>query len=182
LTEDEILEAALHLVEADGTARLSMRRLADKLGVTPMAIYRHVPGKEELLERLGQNVLQRVKVDDSGSWQDQLLANTLRTWKALRNYPGLATYLLDRPFSEEARRKAASVIGLLEDAGFERESAEMAWEAYHTYTYGLVVREAKFPSTRQPLSKRERTVEFGMRIWLAGLEAQLDRRKEDTAD
>ena len=45
LTRERILDAALRLVDEQGMAALSMRRLAAELGVDPMALYHHLPGK-----------------------------------------------------------------------------------------------------------------------------------------
>jgi AcrR family transcriptional regulator len=50
LTREELLEAALGIVDAEGLAALTMRRLADAVGVEPMSLYYHVPSKEVLLD------------------------------------------------------------------------------------------------------------------------------------
>src|SRR5919198_2494502 len=53
LTRDRIIDTALHIVDGQGLARLTMRRLGDPLEVEAMAIYHHLPrGKEELLDGL----------------------------------------------------------------------------------------------------------------------------------
>ena len=52
LERDEILTRAMQIVQEDGLDALSMRRLADDLGVTPMAIYHHVADKPALLQGL----------------------------------------------------------------------------------------------------------------------------------
>jgi TetR/AcrR family transcriptional regulator, tetracycline repressor protein len=53
LTRERIIEAALHLIDAQGLRRLTMRRLGDALEVEAMAIYHHLPrGKEQLLDAL----------------------------------------------------------------------------------------------------------------------------------
>ncbi|PSK85032.1 TetR family transcriptional regulator [Murinocardiopsis flavida] len=49
LSLDSIVRAAVELADAEGLAAVSMRRLADRLGFTTMALYRHIPGKSELL-------------------------------------------------------------------------------------------------------------------------------------
>ena len=41
--------------------------------------------------------------------------------------------LLNSPLSEDARRRVEYLVRLLEEAGFDRATAEMAWETYHTY-------------------------------------------------
>src|SRR6266542_707026 len=50
LSVDAIVEAAIALADADGMAGLSMRAVAERLGVTAMALYTYVPGKDELLD------------------------------------------------------------------------------------------------------------------------------------
>jgi AcrR family transcriptional regulator len=50
LSLERIVEAAIELVDAEGLGALSMQRLAEQLGFTTMALYRHVPGKAELLD------------------------------------------------------------------------------------------------------------------------------------
>jgi AcrR family transcriptional regulator len=172
LTEDEILEVALRVIEAEGMDRLSMRRLAQELGVTPMAIYRYVGSKDDLVQRVAGRVLSGVKGDSSQRWQDYLLDNGIAVWEALSPYPGLASFVLNRPLSPQARRRIDDIVLALETAGFVRSTAEMAYEAYHTYIYGLVALESRFRAGRQAAA-RLRRVEFGLRVWIAGLEVQL---------
>src|SRR4029453_3037542 len=52
LTREEIIKEALALLEQEGPGALSMRRLADRLGVTPNALYTHVRGKADLIDGL----------------------------------------------------------------------------------------------------------------------------------
>lgn len=57
LNLDRIVRAAVELADAEGVAAVSMRRLAERLGFTTMALYRHVPGKAELLALMRDEVL-----------------------------------------------------------------------------------------------------------------------------
>jgi AcrR family transcriptional regulator len=173
LTEEEILEVALRIVEAEGTDPLSMRHLAQELSVTPMAIYRYVGDKDDLLQRLATRVLGGVKRDHHERWQDMILANGLATWHVLSPYPGLAHYLLNRPMSPEALKQVDKYVEALTAAGFDPDTAEMAWEAYHTYVYGLVALESRFRGRRRSAEKRIRRVQFGLAVWVSGLETQL---------
>jgi len=173
LTQAEVLDTALRLVEAEGTERLSMRRLAQELGVTPMAIYRYVGNKEDLLQRVADQVLNKVRRDRGQTWQEHLRFNGIATWRALSQYPGLATFLLNRPLTAEARRNVDTMVHELEEAGLDHSRAEMAWEAYHTYIYGLVALESRFGPGRQSRDSRQKRLEFGLAVWVSGLEAQL---------
>lgn len=59
-TSDKILRAALKLFERGGAEAVSMRRVADAVGITPMAIYRHFPNREALLKRLSDDSFQAI--------------------------------------------------------------------------------------------------------------------------
>src|SRR5690242_20844373 len=59
-TSDKILRAALKLFERGGAEAVSMRRIADAVGITPMAIYRHFPNREALLKRLSDDSFQAI--------------------------------------------------------------------------------------------------------------------------
>jgi AcrR family transcriptional regulator len=56
LTRAEIAQAALEMVDRDGVDRFSMRRLADSLGVTTMAVYHHFENKAEILQGAADQV------------------------------------------------------------------------------------------------------------------------------
>lgn len=60
LTRRRVLEAALALVDREGGAALSMRRLAGELRVAPMSIYNHVSGRDDLLTGLSEVMVQRI--------------------------------------------------------------------------------------------------------------------------
>ncbi len=59
-TSEKILKAALALFEQEGPEAVSMRRVADAVGITPMAIYRHFPSRDALLKRIADDSFQNV--------------------------------------------------------------------------------------------------------------------------
>jgi AcrR family transcriptional regulator len=59
-TPEKILRAAHKLFEREGADAVSMRRVADAVGITPMAIYRHFPNREALLKRLSDDSFNTV--------------------------------------------------------------------------------------------------------------------------
>lgn len=73
LTRAKVIEAGLWLVDREGPDSLTMRRLADRLGVTPMAVYNHVRNKKELLAALAEQVLGEVRFDGGhDDWRKQI--------------------------------------------------------------------------------------------------------------
>ena len=87
LTVERIVQAAIELADAEGLEATSMRRVADKLGVGAMSLYRYVPGKSELLDLM----LDAVHADDSvmpvGDWRSQLEWLARRSRDRIKRHP-----------------------------------------------------------------------------------------------
>ena len=87
LTVERIVQAAIELADAEGLEAASMRRVADKLGVGAMSLYRYVPGKTELLDLM----LDAVHADDSvapeGDWRTQLEWLARRSRDRIKRHP-----------------------------------------------------------------------------------------------
>ena len=66
LTQDRILEKAMALADDDGIDALTMRRLADTLGVEAMSIYHHLPNKNAILDGLAERVFQEIESQIGG--------------------------------------------------------------------------------------------------------------------
>jgi AcrR family transcriptional regulator len=107
-TQQKILRAARKLLEKEGAAAVSMRRVAEAVGVTPMAIYRHFANREALMKRVSDDAFTAV----ADEWQEH--ARTPDFMQGLRhamlNYLDYALqhpHLFDYSFSvarDDARR------------------------------------------------------------------------------
>src|SRR5215218_10640833 len=91
LSRGRILGAALRVVDEEGMGALSMRRLGAELGVNPMSIYHHLPGKGAVISGLVELVFSgmRGRYSDGSPWQDQVRvwAETYRD--LVRSHPNL---------------------------------------------------------------------------------------------
>ena len=73
LDQARVVRAALALLDEAGLDELTMRRLADRLGVKAASLYRHVRNKDELLALLGDEISAEIPLPPaSGGWQQQL--------------------------------------------------------------------------------------------------------------
>ena len=71
LNRERVLQAAVALADESGIGAVSMRRLAQELGVVPMALYKHVADKEELLNGMVDTVIEEIDPPDPGlDWKN----------------------------------------------------------------------------------------------------------------
>ena len=92
LTRERIVKAAIALADADGIAALSMRRIAAELGVATMSLYRHVHGKDNLVEQMIGAVFADAPLPERPprGWRAQLELMAHRSWALYRRHHWLA--------------------------------------------------------------------------------------------
>lgn len=90
LSQHAIVEAAIGVVDRDGLAAVTTRRLADELGVRPMSLYTHFRDKDAILAAVAAELLGRIDwpepVDDDVEWLRQMMRAYFRL---LITYPVL---------------------------------------------------------------------------------------------
>ncbi len=126
LSRERIVSAALALIDAEGLAALSTRRLAGELGVSGPSLYNHFATKDELLEAVADTVIAQVDIGPLGvrPWPE-----ALRTWavsyrETLAAHPHLIPITAHGPGRRpHALRMADAVYGALADAGWPPREA-----------------------------------------------------------
>jgi len=99
LTVDMIVRAAIEVADAEGLEALSMRRVAEALGMTAMSLYTYVPGKAELLDVMIDTVHGEVALSASaaGGWRARLALCARETWALYQRHPWLLQTSKSRP-------------------------------------------------------------------------------------
>jgi DNA-binding transcriptional regulator YhcF (GntR family) len=100
LTQREIVEAGVRIADADGLPFVTMRRVADSLGVSTMALYRHVPNKGDLTLRMTDSVFAGAQLPDLPltAWRLRLDAAAHLFWSVFSRHPWAAEVLsVSRP-------------------------------------------------------------------------------------
>ena len=88
LNREQVLRSAVALADAEGLGELSMRRLAQELGVVAMALYKHVANKEELLDGMVEIVVGEIaQPDDDGDWKTAVRERILSARRVLLRHP-----------------------------------------------------------------------------------------------
>lgn len=144
LSRDQILDAALTLAEERGLAAVSMRGVAARLGVTPMALYRHVGDKQGLLDGLVERLLDELPMPDPTlGWRNSLRALAEGTRELARRHPDAFLLLLRRPAVTPlslARRE--SVYEALREAGVAEAEIPRVERLLSTFMFGFAASEA----------------------------------------
>jgi AcrR family transcriptional regulator len=99
LNGEQIVAKAIELADRDGLSGLSMRRLADELGITAMSLYGYVPSKAELLDVMADRAYGQIALpsDPAATWQAQLAALAQQHWTLLLSHPWLLQIAASRP-------------------------------------------------------------------------------------
>lgn len=157
LSRERIVDCAIALAEAEGLEAVTIRRLAQDQGVTPMALYWHFKDKDLLLEGIADRLLTQVVLPPASGkpWHEQLRDVLSALLDVLRAHPGVADLVKLRVLlSEPGMELAEHTLALLRSAGFSAEqSAQLAGQALQaivalvTSEPGLMVGEA--PAVRE---------------------------------
>jgi DNA-binding transcriptional regulator YhcF (GntR family) len=143
LTRQRIVHTAIGIADAEGLAALSMRRTAAGLGVTTMALYRHVPGKDELLLLMADAVFGAVALPEPPrtGWRSQLEVAARMQWAMYRQHPWLAQIMsFTRPLlSPRAMAHGEWVMRALDGLGLEPVTMIHVHTTLASYVRGLAV-------------------------------------------
>ena len=157
LDRERILRAAIDFIDEEGLAVLTMRRLGSSLGVEAMALYRYVPGREDLLDGVVNRVVETLWDDDDGDdvyigdhngWQDYLvrLAHGMR--RIALTHPAVFPLIASRPPAApwvrpplRSLRLVESFLGTLHEGGFSDQAAVAAYRAYSSFLLGHLLLE-----------------------------------------
>ena len=120
LSKDRVLGAAVALADRSGIASLSMRKLAEELGVVPMALYKHVANKEELLDGMVDVVVGEIDPPVSGTaWKSAIRQRVLSARRALLRHPWASEVIESRSTpTPVVMGYMDSMIGMLRAGGF----------------------------------------------------------------
>lgn len=153
LDREGILRAALEIADAEGLDGLTIRKLATSLGVSPMAVYRHVRDKAEIVEGLLDVVVRDAAPTEHGEseWRPWLRATFGRMRAALSAHPGVLPLLgTQASFGLSAMRAMEGVLGVLRSAGLDGPAAARAFHGMISYTIGAVAIETAAKGQRTP--------------------------------
>lgn len=150
LTSEDVVAAAVEIVDREGVDALTIRRVAEACGLSPMGVYRHVRDKDDLLDRVVDAVVGPALQDllVSGPW-DQQVAELFRHARRINlDHPGVALLSVLRPTPViGVARFYARVLAALADGGFTGTDAVHAFDTLLMFMFGSVLWEIPRAST-----------------------------------
>lgn len=203
LSTGRIVDAARELVDAEGLAAVSTRRLAAELGVSGPSLYNHFRTKDQILEAVADSVSAQVDLsmfDDGRDWRTALHDWAVSYRTALRDHPNIVPVLARGPGRRPAAlRLADAVYGAMVDAGWPPAHATSIGalmryfimgsalgsfaagfvgdeEAYDPAAYPHLQQAHRLPELQEKID--ERAFETGLRALLDGLEHQYGQLAE----
>jgi AcrR family transcriptional regulator len=142
LTQDQLASAALAVLDREGLAGLSMRAVAQELGMSAMGLYRYVDDREELERIVVELVLGSVDAEPpepGAPWRERIEVMARRLRDAVGAHPAVVPLTIThRHRSLGVLRWSETVLGVLADAGVEGEQRVVALRGLLSYVIGAI--------------------------------------------
>jgi AcrR family transcriptional regulator len=157
LNRERIVDAALALVQADGLAALSTRRLGERLGCEAMSIYHHFPNKHHLLDALVDHAIASIEMPPAGPPPAEQLRRLMHAYRAMAHcmpalQPLVALHRLNTPTGV---RFIESALALVQAVVPDAEKAARHFRTIGYFLMGATLDEtagyAKGPSAAVPV-------------------------------
>jgi AcrR family transcriptional regulator len=146
LTRDRVLSTAVALADDAGIDGLTIRRLAEQLGVEPMSLYYHVPNKEAILDGIVELVFGEIEESAGGfgvpsadaAWQASLRARILAARRVMLRHPWAPGVMDTRNgLGITTARYVDSIVGTLRSGGLSYDLIHHAMHALGSRMYGF---------------------------------------------
>ncbi|MGR6964707.1 TetR/AcrR family transcriptional regulator C-terminal domain-containing protein [Geodermatophilus sp. URMC 61] len=161
LNRDRVLRAAVELADEVGIEALSMRSLAQRIGVVPMALYKHVTNKEELLDGMVDVVVGDIEPPAPGAdWKDAVRQRVLSARASLLRHPWAAQVVESRTAaSPVVLDHMEALVAAFRAGGFSVDLTHHAMHALGTRMWGFT--QDVFPTPATPADPGERAAMLG---------------------
>ncbi len=180
-----ILAASLALADRAGLAAITMQAVAERLGVSPMALYRHVDGKADLIDGIVECLLAELPRPSSRlAWDAQLAALGQGLRRVARQHPSVFPLLLQRPaVTIGARLVRGYTYAVLREAGVAPRHIVRVERLISTLAIGFAAGEAsgRFPGSRAALDAEYRALVSFVRAGIEPFRTPSARRRTAAA-
>jgi len=147
LSRERVLDGAVAVADSGGIAGLTIRSLAEQLGVKPMSVYHYVANKDEILDGIVDFVFSQIELPSAnGEWRAEISRRARSARAVLRQHPWAIGLLESRTNPGPATlRHHNAVLGALRSGGFSVALTAHAYALLDSFVYGFALQEATLP-------------------------------------
>ena len=153
LTRERVLRAALAFVDERGLEELSMRKLAQELGVEAMSLYNHVENKDDIVNGVVGLVVDEIAPPAGSDWKAALRQSAISAHDALSRHRWAAQVWMTAGSGRDRMGHAEAALRCLRDAGFSKDLTYHAFHVWQGYALGFTLQELNFPHDREELKE-----------------------------
>ena len=155
LSLEKIIQTTYECLDKNGVENISMRKLAELLGVQAMSLYNHIKNKDELLDLVVEKVLSEIYIPKEGkSWKNEMTKRAESAYRTLIKHWWATSLIVTRINAGTASFTYFNkTLGCLHDAGFTLPQADHAINTMDSYIYGFTLIKYNFPFKEQDYSK-----------------------------
>ncbi len=147
LSPERIIDAAIAYADENGLEALSMRKVAERLGVQAMSLYNHVKNKEEMIDGMVGRIVEGIyRPDLDGYWKDEIRKRCLSAYAILMRHSWATQPLVSRVNTQPVvLHYVDATVGCLHKAGFPISVCDHAWNLIDSHLYGFTLQALNFP-------------------------------------
>ena len=146
LSKERVLRAAVALADTGGIESLTMRKLAQELGVEAMSLYHYVPKKEAILDGIVDLVLQEIEPPARDTdWKSALRRSAISAHDVLVQHPWACSLMTSTTVSPARLGYMESVLATLREGGFSADLTHHAYHALDSHITGFTLWQVGFP-------------------------------------
>lgn len=191
LDQIKIVQVTLEILHAEGYKSITIRKVAEKLGIKSASLYWHIKNKNELLELVADEICKDIQLPDKElAWEKQLmqLGNAWRD--KLLSIRDSATVLAETaPTTPYRIQLIQNILDMFKDIGMSHEDAFSALWFFNNYLISFILEEYRFaeiakktstnpvgvtePPIHLTIPDMDKEFQFGMELMLAGFKEKI---------
>ena len=150
LSRERVLSAAIALADESGIESLSMRKLAERLGVEAMSLYNHIANKNDLLEGIVEAAAGEIVTPaDDVDWKKAIHEVAISAHEALLRHPWASGLWMGTTPGPARMRYGDSLLGAFRGAGFSKDLTYHAYHIVESYVLGFTTQVLNFRSVEE---------------------------------
>jgi AcrR family transcriptional regulator len=154
LSKERVLHAAIGLADEGGIDSLTMRKLAQKLGVEAMSLYHYVAKKDDILDGIVDLVFAEIGVPSKDAdWKAALRELAISAHDVLVRHPWACSLMWTTSISPARLRYMESILGTLRESGFSPDLTHHAYHALDSHIAGFTLWQVNIPFTADDIAE-----------------------------